>query len=140
MKSLIKKLLRENLNNDIVFVRTNNFDNRGTIRKLPYDGIQCWCILREDLDKYINELELWGGNKRDVEMVNPVGFKTFAVNYPMAHKYVMGESNEIPKLESFNVNKHRLKFIKQHEKSMLEYIADLTYQIILTKIIDFTAT
>jgi hypothetical protein len=45
----------------------------------------------------------------------------------------MGEVNEIPKLESFNVNKHRIKFIKQHGKTMLEYVADLTYQIILTK-------
>ena len=65
--------------------------------------------------------------------MNSVGFKVFAINYPMAHKYVMGEVNEIPKLESFNVNKHRIKFIKQHGKTMLEYVADLTYQIILTK-------
>ena len=46
---------------------------------------------------------------------------------------VMGESDEIPELESFNEQKHRLKYIKQGEKSMLAYISEMKYQIFLIK-------
>jgi len=58
---------------DIIFVRTNSFDNSGTINKLPYSGIQCFAIHQNDLDKYIKELELWGGNSSDVEVVDSTG-------------------------------------------------------------------
>jgi hypothetical protein len=63
-------ILKENINDDkIIFVRTKNFDNTGTLNKLPYDGIQCWAIYENDLDKYIEELELWGGKKKNVEII-----------------------------------------------------------------------
>ena len=116
---------------DYLFVRTDKFDNRGTFRKLPYDGIQCWFINKKDLPKYIEELELWGGNKKDIRIVEPTNKKIFAINYFDAHKYVMGESDKLPKLENFDEHKHRLKFIKQSGKSMLKYIGDMKYQIIL---------
>jgi hypothetical protein len=129
------QLKKEN-NDDIIFVRTKNFDNTGTFNKLPYNGIQCWAIYEKDLDKYIQELELWGGKKKNVEIINPIGYDIFALDYPMAHKYVMGESDEIPKPIPFNKNKHTMKFIKQNEKSILEYISELgmrkkCYQILL---------
>lgn len=121
-----------NIKNEIIFIRTKKFNNEETINKLPYDGIQCWCIFKNDFDKYITELELWGGNKKDVEIIPSDGFNIFALYYPLAHKYVMGETDKVPELEPFNVHKHRMKFIKQGEKSMLDYVADMKYQILLT--------
>ena len=123
----------ESIANKLLFVRTNNFNNKGTKRKLPYDGIQCWCIYEKDLTKYIQALELWGGSEKDIEIISSDDFKIFALDYSLAHKYVMGETDIVPELEPFNVNKHRLKFIKQGEKSMLEYVANMKYQIILIK-------
>lgn len=54
----------------------------------------------------------------------------------MTHKYVMGETDEIPKLIPFNKNKHIMIYIKQSGKSMLEYVSELgmgkmCYQILL---------
>jgi hypothetical protein len=49
----------------------------------------------------------------------------------MTHDYVMGDSDEIPKLEKFNPNEHIMKFIKQGGKSILGYVSDMKYQIIL---------
>lgn len=43
----------------------------------------------------------------------------------------MGETDEIPVLEPFNENIHKMKFKKQYGKSMLKYIADMNYQILL---------
>ena len=137
IKTTIQEFLNENINNDkVIFVRTKNFDNTGTLNKLPYDGIQCWCIYEDDLDKYIEELELWGGKKKNVEIINPRGYDIFALNYPMTHKYVMGETDEIPKLIRFNKNTHVMKYIKQSGKSILEYVSELgagkmCYQILL---------
>ena len=45
----------------------------------------------------------------------------------------MGEIDELPKLEPFDVKKHILLFKEQGEKSMLKYAADMKYQIILMK-------
>jgi hypothetical protein len=129
-----KQFVNESVNDEkIIFVRTKNFNNSGTVNKLPYEGIQCWAIYETDLDKYIEELELWGGNKKNVEIINPIGFSIYALNYTEAHKYVMGEISNPPKLEKFDDVKHRLNFIKQGGKSMLAYASDLSYQIILTK-------
>ena len=138
LKQFIKTTIREYLNenvqkNDIIFVRTKNFDNTGTINKLPYNGIQCWAIYENDLQKYTDELELWGGKSKDVEIIDSNGYRIFALNYPQTHKYVMGEIDELPELEPFDVQKHILRFKKQGEKSMLEYVSDMKYQIILMK-------
>jgi len=137
IKTTIREFLNESINNDnIIFVRTKNFDNTGTLNKLPYDGIQCWVIYKNDLDKYIEELELWGGKKKNVEIINPSGHDIFALNYPMVHKYVMGETDEIPELIPFNKNEHIMRYIKQSGKSMLDYVSELgmgklCYQILL---------
>lgn len=137
IKTTIREYLNESVNDDnIISVRTKNFDNTGTLNKLPYDGIQCWCIYENDLSKYIEELELWGGKKKNVEIINPSGYDIFALNYPMVHKYVMGETDEIPELIQFNKNIHVMRYIKQSGKSMLEYVSELgmgkmCYQILL---------
>lgn len=132
IKTTIQEFLNENVQkNDIIFVRTKQFDNTGTNRELPYDGIQCWAIYENDLQKYIDELELWGGKQKDVEIIDLNDYKAFALDYPQTHKYVMGEIDELPKLEPFDVQKHILTFKKQGEKSMLEYTAVMKYQIIL---------
>ena len=137
IKTTIREFLNESVNDDnIIFVRTKNFDNTGTLNKLPYDGIQSWCIYENDLSKYIEELELWGGKKKNVEIINPSGYDIFALNYPMVHKYVMGETDEIPELIQFNKNIHVMRYIKQSGKSMLEYVSELgmgkmCYQILL---------
>jgi hypothetical protein len=133
IENIINEYLYENNENskEIVFVRTKKFNNKGTINKLPYNGIQCWAIYENDLEKYIKELELWGGNKKDIELINSNGYEIFALDYTKAHKYVMGESDIIPKLEPFNKEKHILNFLKQGEKSLIEYVADMKYQIIL---------
>lgn len=134
-----KLFVNENIqNNDVIFVRTKNFDNTGTLNKLPYDGIQCWAIYESDLEKYIEELELWGGKRKNVEIINPTGYIIFAIDYPMTHKYVMGEIDKAPELIPFNPTKHVMKYIKQSGKSMLEYVSELgmgkmCYQILLTK-------
>jgi glycosyltransferase involved in cell wall biosynthesis len=62
IENIINEYLYENNENskEIVFVRTKKFNNKGTINKLPYNGIQCWAIYENDLEKYIKELELWG--------------------------------------------------------------------------------
>jgi hypothetical protein len=134
IKTTIREFLNENVQkNDIIFVRTKNFDNTGTINKLPYNGIQCWAIYENDLQKYIDELELWGGKNKDVEIIDSNGYRIFALNYPQTHKYVMGEIDELLELEPFDVQKHILRFKKQGEKSMLEYVSDMKYQIILMK-------
>jgi hypothetical protein len=134
-----KQLVNEHVEkNDVIFVKTKNFDNTGTLNKLPYEGIQCWAMYRNDLDKYIEELELWGGNRKNVEIINSTGYSIFALDYPMVHKYVMGEVDEVPKLIPFDSKKHTMKYIEQHGKSMLKYVSELgmgklCYQIILTK-------
>lgn len=137
IKTTIQEYLNEQKNNDkIIFVRTKNFDNTGTFNKLPYNGIQCWCIYEDDLGKYIEELEIWGGKRKNIEIINPSGYDVFALNYPMTHKYVMGETDEIPKLIPFNKKIHVMKFIKQNGKSILKYVSELgmskmCYQILL---------
>ena len=131
LKQTIRKVLREELEQKYIFVRTDDFDNIGTVRELPYDGIHCWCIYEKDFDKYITELELWGGNENKVRIVDGDTYEKYAINYRMAHDYVMGNNDEIPKLEKFNPNKHIMSFIKQGQKSMLEYVADMKYQILL---------
>lgn len=130
------KKLNEGFFDDIIFVRTKNFNNIGTVNKLPYEGIHCWAIYKNDLDKYIEELELWGGNKKSIEIINPTGYEIFALNYPMVHKYVMGETDEVPKLIPFDKKIHTMKFIKQRGKSVLKYVSELgmnknCYQILL---------
>ena len=127
----IRRILKEEVGQKYIFVRSDDFDNTGTKRKLPYEGIHCWCIYEKDLEKYIKELELWGGNKKSVRVINGDKYNKYAINYKMAHNYVMGNSDDIPKLEKFDTDKHIIKFIKQGKKSMLEYIADMKYQILL---------
>jgi len=131
MKNLIRRILKEEVGLNYIFVRTDDFNNTGTIRELPYNGIQCWCIYEDDFDKYIEELELWGGNRKKVKVIDGDNYKKYAINYKMAHDYVMGNSDKIPELENFNPNEHIMKFIKQGKKSMLDYVADMKYQIIL---------
>lgn len=110
---------------NIIFVRTNKFDNSNTVRKLPYNGIQCWAIYKKDFDKYVKELELWGGNKDDIEILNTNGYEIFALNYKKSHDYVIGKIKEPPKLIPFN-KKFVMKFIKQkNKKNMLEYVSEL---------------
>ena len=128
----IRKVLREEMVRDYIFVRTDNFDNTGTVRELPYEGIHCWCIYEDDFGKYVEQLELWGGNKKDVRVISGDGYEKYAINYEKAHSYVMGDSDNKPKLEKFNPHKHILKFVKQGKKSMLDYYTDLTFQILLT--------
>lgn len=118
-------------NFDIIFIRYNRFDNSNTIRKLPYDGIHCWCIYKKDYDKYITELEFWNGDSKYVTTVNPLGKNIYALDYKESHDYVTGESDTIPVLETFNKNKHTMNFIKQDKKSLLEYTSDMKYQIII---------
>ena len=123
---------------DIIFVRTLKFDNWGTTNKLPYKGIQCFAIYQNDLDKYRKELELWGGDSSDIQIVNSNGLVPYALNYNKCHQYVMGESEELPKPETFNPDKHVMTFHKMHGKSMLEWISDLglgreCYQVIIDK-------
>lgn len=132
-----EQFVNENITNDkIIFVRTRNFDNQGTTKKLPYEGIQCWAIYEDDFGKYVDELELSGGRRKNVEIINPAEFDVYALNYRKAHKYVMGQTEEIPQLEPFDETKHILKFNKTEPKHMLEYASDLLngvlcYQIIL---------
>ena len=132
LQESIRRILREEVKDKYIFVRTDDFDNTGTMRELPYDGIHCWCIYEKDLDKYIEELELWGGNRKKVKIVNGENYNKYAINYKMAHDYVMGESDKLPKLEKFNPDEHIMRFEKQKEKSMLDYVADMKYQILLT--------
>ena len=73
-----------------------------------------------------------GRKWKKVRVVDGDNYKKYAINYKMAHDYVMGDSDEIPKLEKFNPNEHIMKFIKQGGKSILDYVADMKYQIILT--------
>jgi hypothetical protein len=132
LQESIRRILREETHPDYIFVRYDKFDNRETKRKLPYKGIQCWCIYEDDLDKYITELELWGGNKDDVRIINGDRFNKYALDYTNTHQYIMGDNDVLPELEKFNPNKHIMRFIKQPKKSILEYVADMKYQIILT--------
>jgi hypothetical protein len=131
LQESIRRILKEEMEQKYIFVRTDDFDNTGTVKELPYDGIHCWCIYEKDFDKYIIELELWGGNKDMVRIVNGDRYKKYVINYKMAHNYVMGYDDEIPKLQIFNPNKHIMEFIKQGEKSILKYAADMKYQILL---------
>lgn len=125
------KLYEDFKEEDIIFVRTKKFNNNGTTNSLPYSGIQCWAIYGKDLEKYIIELELWGGRRKDVEIINTIGYNIFALDYQKAHKFVMGEISEPPELEIFDKQRHILLFVKQDGKSILEYIANIEYQVIL---------
>jgi hypothetical protein len=117
---------------DIVFIRFDKFDNSGTVRSLPYDGIHCWCIYKEDIEKYITELEFWNGDRKLVRILNiNKNDSIYAIDYKLAHNYVIGDSDIIPKLEVFDRKKHVMNFIKQDEKSMLKYISDMKYQILV---------
>ena len=132
------KAIYENLDPDVIFVRTENFDNSNAVRQIPYKGIHCWAILKVDYDKYIEELELWGGNRKNVRIVDTSGYEIRALDYNKAHKYVIGEGEEIPKLEIFNSRKHILRFRKIKRKSLIWYVSDLssnkkTFQVILQK-------
>jgi hypothetical protein len=121
---------------DIIFVRTNKFDNTGTVNKLPYKGIQCFAINQNDLVKYKLELELWGGSESDVVVVDSTGLTPYALDYNKVHSWVMGESDILPDLLPFNSDIHTMNFTKMDSKSMLEWISDLglgksCYQVIL---------
>lgn len=103
--------------------------------KLPYKGVQCFAIFLNDLEKYYDELELWGGNRKDVEILSNDNYNTYAINYIKTHKYIMGELTL--NLELFDKTKHVMKFHKQDKKSMLMYASDLMlnkkcYQILLS--------
>ncbi|MCX6822071.1 MAG: hypothetical protein NTW30_04820 [Candidatus Aenigmarchaeota archaeon] len=118
--------------NEIIFVRTDKFNNSGTVRELPYKGIQCFAIYKSDFEKYIEQLELYGGNRKHVKIVDPSGFKIYALSYnDKADKYVFGKSDEVPELEPFNGQKHVLKFKKMPPKTIPTYYAEPYYQIIL---------
>ena len=122
---------------DVIFVRTSKFDNTGTTNKLPYNGIQCFAIYQNDLDKYRKELELWGGDSNDIQIVDNDNLVPYALDYNKCHQYVMGESKELPKPEPFNPDRHTMKFHRREGKSMLDWISDLglgkeCYQVILT--------
>ena len=132
MMGVIKESSDEETRGKYIFVRYDKFDNIGTKRKLPYKGIQCWCIYEDDLDKYITELELWGGDRKSITIMDGEGYTKYALDYTKTHNYVMGDSDVLPELEKFNPNKHIMIFIKQPKKSILEYVADMKYQIILT--------
>jgi hypothetical protein len=132
MMGVIKESSDEETRWKYIFVRYDKFDNIGTKRKLPYKGIQCWCIYEDDLDKYITELELWGGDRKSITIIDGEGYTKYALDYTKTHNYVMGDSDVLPELEKFNPNKHIMRFIKQPKKSILEYVADMKYQIILT--------
>ena len=132
MMGVIKESSDEETRGKYIFVRYDKFDNIGTKRKLPYKGIQCWCIYEDDLDKYITELELWGGDRKSITIMDGEGYNEYALDYTKTHNYVMGDSDVLPELEKFNPNKHIMRFIKQPKKSILEYVADMKYQIILT--------
>ena len=132
MMGVIKESSDEETRGKYIFVRYDKFDNIGTLRKLPYKGIQCWCIYEDDLDKYITELELWGGDRKSITIMDGEGYDKYALDYTKTHNYVMGDNDVLPELEKFNPNKHIMRFIKQPKKSILEYVADMKYQIILT--------
>jgi hypothetical protein len=131
LQESIRRILKEETEQKYIFVRTDDFDNTGTMRELPYDGIHFWCIYEKDFDKYIEELELWGGNRKSVRIIDGDGYEKYAINYKVTHDFVMGYNDKVPKLEKFNPNKHIMNFIKQGKNSMLEYVADMKYQILL---------
>jgi hypothetical protein len=132
LQKTIRRILKEETRGKYIFVRYDKFSNRGTKRKLPYKGIQCWCIYEDDLDKYITELELWDGDRKYISIIDGEGYDKYALDYTKTHNYVMGNSDVLPELEKFNPNKHIMRFHKKPENFMLEYVADMKYQIILT--------
>jgi len=115
----------------IIFIKYTKFDNSDTVNRIPF-GKSLWAIYENDLEKYISELELWGGKKEDVEIMSSEFTGVFfALDYKKTHKYIMGESSEKPKLEIFDNNKHILRFNKSNDsKSMLKYYADMKYQVL----------
>lgn len=73
----------------------------------------------------------YGGDRKDIRIIDADVYNKLAINYKQAHDYVMCNSDQLPKLERFDADKHIMRFTKQPAKSMLDYIADMKYQILL---------
>ena len=137
MKQLIKKLLRENLNDEVIFLRNKNYSNKDTVRHLPWNGIHAWAVRESDLDKFFEQAYYQGADKENFIQIEPTN--VYAINFKDADEYVKGKSDTIPKLETFDENKHVLNFKKLTGKTMYSYHSDLDYQILMNpKIKDST--
>ena len=139
---LTEEQIISNYPDNILFVKYKLFDNSQTVRKLPYDGISAWAVRKIDLNKYKRLLDFikqhhpeLGGGSENIEIVNPSGKKIFALDYDKVDSYVLGDSDEIPELEKFEPNKHKLDFVVYYQNPWNQrdkiYRPVLKYQVLL---------
>jgi len=116
--------LFENYNyDDIVFVRYNMYDTSSTKRNLPYEGRQCWAISKDDLPKYLQGMKLANTNLDEIEIIKPTSDqKISALDFNKADSYVLGLSDDLPKLEKFDIDKHTLKYYKVSDKEKIDQL------------------
>jgi hypothetical protein len=102
---------------NILFVKYKLWDNSQAKRKLPFPGVSAWAIKKVDLKKLLNFFDdikklypNMGGGSENIEIVNPSGKNIVALDYKMANRYVLGDSNEEPVEEKFDALKHTVNF------------------------------
>lgn len=121
----------------VVFVRNKNYDNSETIRRLPYRGVSAFAVATDDFEKFKQYAEKEEGvdpsNWQVYDMDDFDNYQVCALKMSETNDYVMGWSDEKPKLEPFDAQEHTMYI---DEDGNLDY--DDAHEIIIlpTKTMD----
>lgn len=130
-------LLAPNNDGGVVFVRNKNYDNSQTIRRLPYRGVSAFAVATDDFEKFKQYAEKEEGvdpsNWQVYDMDDFDNYQVCALKMSETNDYVMGWSDEKPKLEPFDAQEHTMYI---DEDGNLDY--DDAHEIIIlpTKTMD----
>jgi len=121
----------------VVFVRNKNYDNSHTIRRLPYRGVSAFAVATDDFEKFKQYAEKEEGvdpsNWQVYDMDDFDNYQVCAMKMSETNDYVMGWSDDKPKLEPFDAQEHTMYI---DEDGNLDY--DDAHEIIIlpTKTMD----
>ena len=121
----------------VVFVRNKNYDNSQTIRRLPYRGVSAFAVATDDFEKFKQYAEKEEGvdpsNWQVYDMDDFDNYQVCAMKMSETNDYVMGWSDDKPKLEPFDAQEHTMYI---DEDGNLDY--DDAHEIIIlpTKTMD----
>lgn len=139
---LTENQIKSSYPDNILFVKYKLWDNSQAKKKLPFPGISAWAIRKIDLNKFLRFFDdikklypHMGGGSENIEIVNPSGKNIVALDYGVANKYVVGDSDEEPVEEKFDPKKHVVKFEIAYQnpwnKRDKHYKPKIEYQVLL---------
>lgn len=101
----------------LIFYRFEKYNNSECVRKLPHNGKSWWVIeecYEELLVEFFSHLYKHGVNPKDITVVreeNMVYNNMHVLDFRIANKYVLGESDVIPELVEFDETKHPQRWV-----------------------------